>query len=131
MSDKEKSEEKSQEKGRNNYKNRRLNKKSRAHHDRKSTFNGECEDLKGIIYDINKFSNADDYIKTTEKIANYCARNYQNGGDVRNTISNGVLPTYTIPTRPNPDTDGNFDPTEELILKEGIWIYSKRKDTSN
>ena len=75
-----------------------------------------------------KFSNAIAYTITTEKNANYCARKYQNGGDVRNALLNGVIQTYTVPVRLDPDVEGNLDPTLELIWKEDIRLYSKRKE---
>ena len=50
---------------------------------------------------------------------------------MRNTILNGVQPVYTIPIRPNPNAEGNLNPTEELIWKEDIRLYSKRKDILN
>jgi hypothetical protein len=45
-------------------------------------FVGECEELKGHIYDCPDGRNPDQYVKTTRVIAGYVARTYKDGGKI-------------------------------------------------
>jgi hypothetical protein len=47
---------------------------------------GECEELKGYIYDCPDGKNPDQYVKTTKAIAGYAAQTCKDGGKTRAAI---------------------------------------------
>lgn len=72
---------------------------------KKSTLVGACEDLKDNVYTVGDAKQADRFTKTTEQIANYIQRTYEDGQDVKDSITfmerqnmEKYLPT-TIPYR--------------------------------
>jgi hypothetical protein len=58
---------------RNNNRGRRNNNNSQS--SKESCFEGTCDDLKGIVYDVTS-SSKDTFLKTTRKVAEYVSREY-------------------------------------------------------
>ena len=54
----------------------------------KPKFEGDCDDLKGFVYDCSTYKQTEQYIETTEKITTYVGSNYKNGQDIRRVIEN-------------------------------------------
>jgi hypothetical protein len=67
---------------------------SRAH--TKSKFEGEIPELKGHVYDCIPNRQADLYLTTTRRIADYFVNKHSNAGDFRVAM----LDTLTLPTVP-------------------------------
>ena len=90
---------------------------------RQPKFEGKCEELKGHIYDCSDTRQSDTFIKTTKEIAEYVGRTFKKGSDARLAIENLVLPTLTVPTAPDDETDR----TLVKIWEKEIDEYVKRK----
>ena len=91
-------------------------------------FKGKCKELEGIIFDANRYNQADEYIKAVAEIAEYIGRTYENGTDVQQTIESGVRLVLDKPKKPSVDAGtGKMDETDEYIWKKEIDYYIKRK----
>ena len=79
------------QKGNNNGKKGRFNSKNDRNTSKKpisskEKFKGKCKDLEGVIFDANRFNQADEYIKAVNEIAEYVGSNYENGADIRQSV---------------------------------------------
>jgi hypothetical protein len=84
----------------NKFRNKQKQKeqKSQAGYSGNSTpkFDGECEELKGHIYDCPDGKNLDQYVKTTKVIAGYVARHYKNGPSLGATFFQVVATVVVV-----------------------------------
>lgn len=104
------------------------NKKDNNKHGKSSAkFKGKCKDLEGVIFDANRFNQADEYIKSVREIAEYVGTNYDYGADIRRSIEEGRPADIPRPPQPPPSGDGAIDPVEEMIWKKELECYVKRK----
>jgi hypothetical protein len=86
---------------------------------RQAKFKGQCEELKGNIYDCKGGFQVDQYAKTTKEISNYVGRTYRQGADVKmaiNQIDTG-LPTIA---QPPPDPAVNATQAETKIWEKNL-----------
>jgi len=65
--------------------------------DRYPKFDGRCDDLKGYVYYLSGSRSADIFTKTTKEVADYVAKNYRCGGDIRLAVLNLELPVLEQP----------------------------------
>jgi hypothetical protein len=88
-------------------------------------FVGECDALKGHIYDYSEHMNADQYNKTTKIISVYVGSTYKMGGNIRRGIELGTL-NVLRKLQPLP-----ADPTEDdrVMHQERLILYVRRQDT--
>ena len=85
-------------------------------------FEGSCEGLKGHVYDILDYGQADAFARTTKELAGYVGRTMKEGDDVRLAVQKLALPTFPKPTVP-PATADKF---EELEYGAEVKIYLGR-----
>jgi Reverse transcriptase (RNA-dependent DNA polymerase)/Zinc knuckle len=88
----------------------------------KTKFEGQCEKLKGEIYDCS-FNQADLYVKTTRTIVNYIGTNYDNGDDLKKAIE--AMKDIEIPIPADPPTGANR--TVLRIWEKRVDEYVKRE----
>jgi hypothetical protein len=86
-------------------------------------FEGECEELKGNIYDCSDIKQADTFMKTNKAVAGHVGRNYKYGGDIRNVVDNLELPTLQEPQ----DYATGASKTTIRIWEKEVDEYVKRK----
>lgn len=84
---------------------------------KQAKFEGECDDLKGHIYDCSDARQSDIYVKTNKAIAGHVGRTYKYSGDIRSVVDNLTLPTFTEPTDPPADA-----------TRTGVRIWEKQVD---
>ena len=53
-------------------------------------FKGNIHDLEGYIFDCSDNKQADIFVHTMKRIAEYVGTEYRNGGDIRSTIEQDV-----------------------------------------
>ena len=102
------------------------NKNNNKSGNNKDKFKGKCKELEGVIFDANRYNQADEYIKAVQEIAEYVGSNYDDGADVRQSIEDGKKMVIPKPVKPQVDSDGNLDETDEMIWKKEIDYYVKR-----
>ena len=79
-------------------------------------FEGECEGLKGFIFDYGEWKMSDTYVKTSEKLARYVNDQYKHGADVMN----GIL--HLAP--PDPSLRLHSCPSSPLSLISHLqWLH--------
>ena len=83
---------------------------------RHSRFEGECDDLKGAVYDVA--AGRDTFMKTTRSIAEYVGRSYDDASDFRTGMVNLELPTVDAPEDP-PDSAG--------AVRLELWKLARRR----
>ena len=90
-----------------------------------SHFTGQCDALKGFIYDCNTGKNADGFNKTTKEIAEYVNREYTYGSHLRAAIitQDDSVRELDKPT----DITANTLITDKEIWKQEISAYIKKK----
>jgi hypothetical protein len=71
----------------------------------KVKFDGSCEGLKGHVYDMLDYKQADAFTKTTKELAGYVGRTMKEGDDVRLAVQNLKLPTFNKPKQPVGEVD--------------------------
>jgi len=86
-------------------------------------FDGRCDELKGYVYDLNGSRSADIFTKTTKEVADYVAKNYGCGGDIRLAVLNLELPVLEQPE----DLADGATATEKRIWEKEIDEYVKEK----
>ncbi|KAL7567822.1 hypothetical protein ACA910_000570 [Epithemia clementina (nom. ined.)] len=87
-------------------------------------FEGQCDGLKGHVFDLIEARTADLFKKTSKEIAAYVGREYKHGGDIQLTVENLVWPTL-----PQPAALGTAPTTvETAIFNERIKKYAKREN---
>ena len=82
-------------------------------------FKGNCEELKGNIFDCSDSNQADQYVQTLKVVGEYCGANYKFGGDIRASIINETKTTITQPLPPMRAT--NYDPTQAYSQRSRGW----------
>ena len=97
-----------------------------------SKFKGNCSELEGHIFDCSDSKQADLYVHTVKRVAEYVGATYKQGGDISSAIIHGTLPTLAQPTYPTYSTTYDTAPTpddkvKEMIFKGEIDSYVKRK----
>ena len=95
--------------------------KNRRGGTREGKFEGDCPALKGHTYDV--MAGGDTFAKTTRKIAEYVARNYNDAGDFRTAMIDLDLPDIQAPT--NPDVS---KPLEFEMWKIALRKFRKKKE---
>jgi hypothetical protein len=80
------------------YRNNKGRRGNNNHSTKESRFEGSCDDLKGIVYDVT--SGNDTFLKTTRKIAEYVSREYSDAGEFRLAMIDMNLPGLVEPTPP-------------------------------
>ena len=94
-------------------------------------FKGNCTELSGFIFDCTDYRQADTYVTTVKRIADYVGAEYKHGGDIRSSIVNEVAYVIPIPTTPTPPVDPAKPTPEEtvasMIFKGELESYVKRK----
>jgi len=74
---------------------------SRAPFVTKAKFEGDCDDLKGHIYDCNDSKKADLFIKTNKKLSEYVRKKFKDfPGDMQALVKNLEMPTFVMPDDP-------------------------------
>jgi hypothetical protein len=63
-------------------------------------FEGQCDELKGNVYDTTDIRQADQFIKITQEICDYIGRTYKYGMDMHLSIENIELFSIPQPTDP-------------------------------
>jgi hypothetical protein len=84
---------------------------------RQAKFEGQCEDLKGHIYDCSDYRQADIFVRTTEEIITYVGRTYKYGDDVKRALTEMKIPTISYPEDPGSDAS-----------RTELKIWEKRMD---
>ena len=86
------------------------------------------KELKDIVFDAERYNQADEFIKMKKDLAQYIATNYERGADVQQSIEAGKMIELPEPTAPTP-TDGQpVTETKTLIWKRQIEMYVKRQE---
>ena len=83
---------------------------------RHSRFEGECDDLKGAVYDVA--AGRDTFMKTTRSIAEYVGRSYDDASDFRTGMVNLELSTVEAPENP---------PDEAGAVRLELWKLARRR----
>ena len=89
-------------------------------------FKGNSTDLEGDIFDCSDYKQAEKYVSTIKRIAEYVRAEYKYGSDIRSTLENEARITI-----PHPVTH-NTDPMPllySIIFDKDIDIYMKRRST--
>ena len=63
-------------------------------------FEGQCEELKGHIYDCTDARQADMFTKTTKEVAEYAGHTLKHSADIRKVIEELEIPTLVAPVDP-------------------------------
>jgi len=87
---------------------------------RESRFEGGCDDLKGIVYDVT--SGKETFLSTTRKVAEYVSRQYDDAGEFRTGMIDQVLPPLSMPADP-------LDPASMVQVE--MWKIALRSYTKN
>ena len=85
-------------------------------------FKGNSSDLEGYIFDCSDSRQADKYITTIKRIAEYVGADFKYGGDIRSSIENSKR--FEIPMRTAPSN--NETALLKIILNRKIDIYVNR-----
>ena len=75
-------------------------------------FKGNSHDLEGYIFDCSDNKQADIFVHTLKRIAEYVGTEYRNGGNIRSTIEKIVRFAIPMPLAPS----GTTDEVERMIL---------------
>ena len=67
---------------------------------------GQCEALKGAIYDCSDVKQADIFIKTSKDLSNYVGQTMKFGGDMRIAIVTLKKPVFPLPKLPEGANEG-------------------------
>ena len=98
---------------------------------KKSSFNGECPDLKGQVFEtFIESQDTTQYDKTIKALQVYVAGNFRNGGDVGWMIKHEKEFVFTRPTQPSSTstTTRSQDSLEQDIHKEQVKMYVSRRE---
>ena len=83
---------------------------------RHSWFEGECDDLKGAVYDVA--AGRDTFMKTTRSIAEYVGQSYDDASDFRTGMVNLELPAVDAPEDPLDDAGA---------VRLELWKLARRR----
>ena len=85
----------------------------------KTKFEGDCEDLKGHIYDCSDSKKADLFVKTNKKLSEYVGKKFKEfPGDMQSLVKNLEMPTLVMPVDP-----------EDKATKSEIRVWEKKCDS--
>ena len=101
---------------RENRRNNRRASNQRRQENRHSRFEGECDDLKGAVYDVA--AGRDTFMKTTRSIAEYVGRSYDDASDFRTGMVNLELPAVDAPEDPQNDAGA---------VRLELWKLARRR----
>ena len=87
-------------------------------------FIGMCTALSEYTYDCSGNGQAEQYSKTTEKIAEYVGTEYTMGSNIRTAIETLTTSTLTMPIEPG----ANASRTETFMWQENVKIYMRKID---
>ena len=68
-------------------------------------FKGNSHDLEGYIFDCRDNKQADIFVHTMKRIAEYVGTEYRNGGDIRSTIEQNERFAIPLPLAPSGTND--------------------------
>lgn len=88
-----------------------------------SKFTGECDEMKGNVFDCSGVGQADQFTKTQKMLAGLVGRTYKSGGSIRLAVETLKKPTLAVPS----DPAANATATETEIWKQSISAYVKEK----
>jgi hypothetical protein len=88
----------------------------------KARFEGDCEELKGYTFDCSDPKQADTFVRTCKKLAEYVGKTWypNHGGDIQILVKTLLMPTLTPPADIDETTATN---TEKAIWKKKIEIF--------
>ena len=89
-------------------------------------FKGNSTDLEGYTFDCSDYKQADKYVSTIKRIAEYVGTEYKYGGDTRSTLDNEAR--IKVPQLVTPSADP-MPLLESRIFDKEIDIYMKRRST--
>ena len=90
-------------------------------------FKGNSHDLEGYIFDCSYNKQADIFVHTMKRIAEYVGTEYRNGGDIRSTIKKKVRFAIPMPLAPS----GTNYEVKRMILTKKVDAYVKRDSIPN
>ena len=109
---------------RNNNSSKNNNKnKNNSKHSNNNKGKAKAKELNEIVFDADRFNQADEFLKAKQDIAEYISTHFTEGDDIKKTIETGKRVTFTKPSKPS----GNLDEIDELIMKKEVDLYVKRK----
>ena len=115
--------------GRHNFGGHRGGKHGSRNTSNKSKAKPVMKELKDIVFDAERYNQADEFIKMKKDLAQYIATNYERGADVQQSIEGGKMITLTEPTQPTPEAGQNaVSETKTLIWKRQIEMYVKHQE---
>ena len=85
-------------------------------------FKGNIHDLEGYIFDCSDNKQAEIFVHTMKRIAEYVGTEYRNGGDIRSTIEQDERFAIPLPLAPS----GTADELQKIILTKKVDAYVKR-----
>ena len=97
-----------------------------SQNNRTPKFKGNSTDLEGYTFDCSDYKQAEKYVSTIKRIAEYVIAEYKYGGDISSTLENEIR--ITIPQTVTPTTD-QMPLLESRIFDKEIIIYMKRRST--
>ena len=98
---------------------------SRAPFAIKAKFEGDCDDLKGHIYDCNDSKKVNLLIKTNKKLSEYVGKKFKDfPGDMQALVRNLEMPSFFMPDDPA-ETETQ---TEIRIWEKKCDSYAKREE---
>ena len=87
-------------------------------------FKVNSTDLEGYTFDCSDYKQAEKYVSTVKRIAEYVGAEYKYGGDIHSTLENKVRVTIPQPVTPLADP---MPLLESSIFDNEIDIYMKRR----
>ena len=97
-------------------------------------FKGNEDKLAGHIFDCSDYRQADTFVNTHKRIADYVGAEYREGGDIRSSLIHEAKIQIPIPLNPpvadpaNPTSD---EQVAKMIFKGELDTYVKRKSILN
>jgi hypothetical protein len=92
----------------------------------KVNFEGDCDDLKGFIYDCSDLRQTDMFMKTNKKVAEYVDKKYKDYTcDMQALVKNLEMPKFVLPI----DPPASASETEKRIWEKKCDSYAKREET--
>jgi len=83
-----------------------------------------CTALSKYVYNCSGAGQAEQYTKTTEKIAEYVGSEYTMGSNIRTAIESLTTSTLTMPNDPG----ANATRTEIFMWQENVKFYMRKLD---
>ena len=86
-----------------------------------------CSALSEHVYNCSGAGQAEQYTKTTEKIAEYVGSEYVMGSNIKTAIETLSQSTLTMPS----DLDEDASKTEIFMWQENVKLYMRKLDQLN